>query len=81
MRLLGRHSRHMKKAGKEGFIHDGFELNPRFKGQQMVNITNRNHYHIKLFHRDMRNKYYSSVWHNKGNTGAGCRTSRIRFNY
>lgn len=74
-------SKKMKKVSKTGFICEGYDLSPWHRGQQMINIRNMNHYHVKLPNRRFRNKYASSVWHNTGNTGCGCRTSSRRFKY
>ena len=81
MLLMEDHSRKMTKAGKEGFIHNGYSLAPRHRDQKMVDIINRNHTRVTLKAKGFRNKYSCTVWHNTGNTGAGCRTSHRRFNY
>ena len=81
MKLMGEHTRKMRKIGKDGFIQDGYTRSPRFRGQKMVDITNRNHYRITLGIKSWRNKYRAEVWHDKGNTGCGCGTAYRRFRY
>ena len=81
MQLMGIYSMHMKKVRKGGFIHKGYTLAPRHRDQKMVDITNRNHRRVALKPKGFRNKYSTTVWHNTGNTGAGCRTSYRRFRY
>lgn len=71
----------LKKVTRSGFVHRGFDSAPWHRGQQMINIRNMHHFHIKIHNRGYRNKYASSVWHNTGNTGCGCRTAKRRFEY
>lgn len=71
----------MTKNGKDGFVQDGYSSAPQNRGQQLINIRNRNHYHIRINNGNWRNKYHCYVWHNTGNTGSGCRTAQRRFQY
>ena len=79
--LLMDASRRMKKAKGEGFIVWGFDSKPYHRGEAMIRIRSRHHKPLRILKRDYRNKYASVVWHNTGNTGSGCRTSRVRFKY
>lgn len=75
-------SRRMKKSHEKlEFVQIGFASKPYNRGEAMIRIRSRHHKPLRILKRDYRNKYASSVWHNTGNTGSGCRTARIRFKY
>lgn len=80
--MMGSISRKMRKVSKDGFIHEGYDLSPWHRGQHMINIRNRNHYHIRIHNKGFKNKYASRVWLDTGrNTGCGFRTPYRRFKY
>ena len=80
--LLGDISRKMKKSHEKlEFVQMGFTSKPYHRGEAMIRIRSKHHRPLRILKRNYRNKYASSVWHNIGNTGCGCRTSRIRFKY
>lgn len=78
MQLMEEHTRKMTKTGKDNFVQNGYSSAPQNRGQQLINIRNRNHYHIRINNGNWRNKYRCEVWHN---TGCGCRTAQRRFQY
>ena len=75
-------SRKMKKSKKKlEFVQIGFASKAHHRGEAMIRIGSKHHKNLRIHKRDWRNKYASVVWHNTGNTGCGCRTSRVRFKY
>lgn len=71
----------LRKVTRRGFSHEGFDAQPWHRGQQMINIRNQHHFHVRRYNRGYKNKYASYVWHNTGNTGCGCRTAKRSFRY
>lgn len=81
MRLMDA-SRKMKKSHEKlEFVEIGFASKAHHRGEAMIRIRSRHHKPLRILKRDYRNKYASVVWHNTGNTGSGCRTSKVRFKY
>ena len=74
-------SERMEKAKDYRFIQCGFDPKPWHRGEAMIRIRSRHHRPLRILKRNYRNKYVSYVWHNTGNTGYGCRTSKVRFKY
>ena len=81
MRLMDATRRMKKGHEKLEFIQLGFASKPYHRGEAMIRIRSRHHKPLRILKRDYRNKYASVVWHNTGNTGCGCRTSKVRFRY